>query len=455
MMTILSSHPIVQLASERMINCVVEGIVIALLASILLWLTTCRSSTTRFLVWFSSLLTIAGLSLAACTEMGNGSIVSAAAHLTLPASWMVYALALWAGIASLGIMRILFGLWGVRSLRRQCTELRDIDPPTARSLQEFSSARQVRLCVSDQLRVPAAIGYFRPAVLIPRWAISDLSPADLHAIVLHELGHLRRWDDWTNLAQKVLRAVLFFHPAVWWLDSQLSLEREIACDDLVLAETSDARAYAECLVSIAEKSVLRAGLALAVAAVGRVRQTAVRLARILDKHRLTETRVSRAVLAIASTLGIAALAVLPHIPTMVVFQENSHQSVSAISAQDSSGHDGVDFSYIPAQLTQAASHRRQAFAVPAVIKTPVASSRSLHSRAKVFRTAHKRSATTKPWMVRTSVENRRQSVAPTLLLVVQTEQYDATGMSEWNITVWHFAVLPGRASAHGRASKSI
>jgi bla regulator protein blaR1 len=455
MMTILSSHPIVELASERMINCVVEGIVIALLASILLWLTACRNSSTRFLVWFSSLLTIAILSLAACTRMGGGSIFSAPKHFILPASWMIYALALWAAIATLGIARILFGLWRVRSLRQRCSELRDIDPAIARTLQEFSSARRVRLYVSDELRVPTAIGYFRPAVLIPRWAITHLSSTELHAILLHELGHLRRWDDWTNLAQKALRAVLFFHPAVWWLDSRLSLEREIACDDLVLAKTSDARGYAECLVSVAEKSVVRTGLALAVAAVGRVRQTALRLTRILDQHRLTEIRVSRMAVAITGTLGLAALVVLPHMPTFVVFQEHSLGTVSSLSAGKSSGHDRVGASYVPARITQASNHRRQAFAVPAVVRMPIASSRSLHSRATVLKTAHKRSAMTVPWMVRTRVENRKQSVAPTLLLIVQTKQYGAAGMSGWSIRVWHFAVLPQKASPNPSVSKSI
>jgi beta-lactamase regulating signal transducer with metallopeptidase domain len=456
MTTILSSHPIVQLAGERMINCVVEGVVIALLASILLWLTACRNSSTRFLVWFSSLLTIAGVSLAACTGMGNSSIVSAPAHFTLPASWMVYALALWVAIASLGIMRILFGLWRVRSLRRESTELREIDPAIARSLQELSSARRVRLYVSDELRVPTAIGYFRPAVLIPRWAISDLSPAELHAIVLHELGHLRRWDDWTNLVQKLLRAVLFFHPAVWWLDSRLSLEREIACDDLVLAKTCDARGYAECLVSVAEKSVLRTGLALAVAAVGRVRQTALRLSRILDQHRVAETRVSRMTTVIASTLGVAALAILPHMPPVIVFQENSLRSVSALSAQESSSHNGFGASYITARMAQPANHQQQSFAVPAVVKTPAANARPLlRSKATVLRTAHKRSAATAPLMVQTSVESRTDRVAPTLLLVVQTEQYDAMGTSEWTITIWHFAVLPQKLSANPSVSKSI
>jgi beta-lactamase regulating signal transducer with metallopeptidase domain len=452
MMTIVSSHPIIQIASERMINCVVEGIVIALLASMLLWLTACRNSSTRFVVWFSSLLTIAGLSFA--TGMGNGSLVSAPEHFTLPTSWMVYALGVWAAIASLGIIRIVSGLWRVHSLRRQSTELTNADPEIARSLQEFRSVRHVRLYLSDELHVPTAIGYFRPAVLIPRWATTDLSAAELNAIVLHELGHLRRWDDWTNLAQKVLRAVLFFHPAVWWLDSRLSLEREIACDDLVLAKTSDARGYAECLVSVAEKSVLRAGLALAVAAVGRVRQTAFRLTRILDQHRLTETRVSKMAVAIAGALSVAALAVLPHIPTLVVFQENSLPTVSALSPH-SSGHNGVGSLYIPARMTETASHRARPFAVPAVIKMPIAGSRPMvRSKARAFRTEQKRSAVTGPWMVRTAVENHSQNVAPTLLLVVQTERYDAIGMPDWNITIWRLAVFPQK-TANSSVSKSI
>jgi beta-lactamase regulating signal transducer with metallopeptidase domain len=454
MTTILSSYPIVQLASERMINCVAEGIVIALFASVLLWLAACRNSSTRFVVWFFALLTVAGVSVAACTAMGNGSIVSAPEHFTLPISWMIYALGVWAAIASLGIVRIMSGLWRVHSLRRRCTELTKVNPEVARSLQEFRSARRVRLYVTDELHVPTAIGYFGPAVLIPRWATTDLSPAEFHAVVLHELGHLRRWDDWTNLAQKVLRAVLFFHPAVWWLDSRLSLEREIACDDLVLAKTSDARGYAECLVSVAEKSVLKAGLALAVAAVGRVRQTTLRLTRILDQHRLTETRISKMTVAIASTLSVAALAVLPHIPTLVVFQENSLPIVSSVSAR-STGHNGVGSLYTPARMTQTASHRPQPFAVPAVIKMPIAGSRPmLRSKAKLFRTEQKRSAGTTPWMVRTAVENHTQNVAPTLLLVVQTEQYDALGMSEWNVTIWRLAVLPQKA-ANSSVSKSI
>ena len=99
----------------------------------------------------------------------------------------------------------------------------------------------MKFLVSDDVRVPTALGFFRPAVVLPSWTLRDLSPDELKVIVLHELAHLRRWDDWTNLAQKFVKAIFFFHPAVWWIDSRLALEREIACDDMVLEQTANAR----------------------------------------------------------------------------------------------------------------------------------------------------------------------------------------------------------------------
>ena len=117
----------------------------------------------------------------------------------------------------------------------------------------------------------------------------ELSVEELKVVLLHEAAHLQRWDDWTNLTQKVFRAVFFFHPVVWWLEGKLALEREMACDDLVVATTSSPRAYAECLVALAEKSFGRRNLALAQAAVSRVRHTSLRIRQILDRKRSGST----------------------------------------------------------------------------------------------------------------------------------------------------------------------
>src|SRR5438067_9011714 len=284
MTNVVSIQSIAAAASGRMINCLLAGTLLTVAAWVLLWVLSRRNSRTKFAVWFSTLLGIAALCCTACFGAG-GATARSAAHIVVPGYWAFAAALAWFAGAAFGLLRIAVGLWRLRRIRRRCVEFKVYGDETAIGrelwprLEEFRFDRRVLLYVSDDVRVPTAIGFFRPAVLIPAWALNELSSAELNSILLHELGHLRRWDDWTNLAQKVVRALLFFHPAVWWIESRLDLEREIACDDLVVAKTADACGYAQCLVSVAEKSFARSGLALAVAAVSRVRQTAIRLTR--------------------------------------------------------------------------------------------------------------------------------------------------------------------------------
>ena len=116
---------------------------------------------------------------------------------------------------------------------------------------------------------------------------------------------------------------LFFHPAVWWIEKKLALEREMACDDMVLASTTSPRAYAECLVSLAEKSFLRRGLALAQAAVDRLRNVSLRVSQILDVNRPRATRVWRPAPALVGGVSLVCLVALSHAPTRLVSFEDS------------------------------------------------------------------------------------------------------------------------------------
>ena len=75
-----------------------------------------------------------------------------------------------------------------------------------------------------------------------------------HAILTHELAHLRRYDHLVNLLQRVVEALLFFHPAVWYVSRRISIERENCCDDLVLAAGAERLGYADSLVRVAELS---------------------------------------------------------------------------------------------------------------------------------------------------------------------------------------------------------
>jgi Zn-dependent protease with chaperone function len=105
---------------------------------------------------------------------------------------------------------------------------------------------------SQETPVPAAVGLWSPAILIPSALLDQLSPADLDRIVLHEWAHIRRRDNWTNFAQELLQAVLFFHPAVWCIGRSLGFERELACDDSVVSATGEPVPYAGCLARLVE-----------------------------------------------------------------------------------------------------------------------------------------------------------------------------------------------------------
>ena len=71
---------------------------------------------------------------------------------------------------------------------------------------------------------PSLLGIVRPLILLPPAALSGWSVEQLEMVLLHELAHLRRWDNLVNLLQRVLESLLFFHPVVWWLSGWVRLD---------------------------------------------------------------------------------------------------------------------------------------------------------------------------------------------------------------------------------------
>jgi beta-lactamase regulating signal transducer with metallopeptidase domain len=334
MIAALNLNALARMSAEGLLNCMLEGIAIGLFAWILLRVVGRRNSSTRFAVWFFALLAIAALPIlgVAASSARAGSAGSA---ITVPGSWALVIFLVWALIAGVALLRVGIGLWQLRKLRRSCSAIDSatLHPVPSATLQAFQPIRRVTLCQSDRLRVPTAIGFLKPVIVIPTWALHELSTAELNSILIHELAHLRRRDDWTNLAQQVLKALLFFHPAVWWIENKLALEREMACDDAVLAETANPKGYAKCLISVAEKSFVRRGLALAQAAVNRVRQTSLRVSQILDVNRSSATHVWKPALYSVAAFFIACLVSLSHAPELVAFKDQTPDTVAATMGQ--------------------------------------------------------------------------------------------------------------------------
>ncbi len=286
----LELHAIAQYSALQIVSSLAEGTIIALFAAVLLRFTRRQNAGTRFAIWFSALIAIAMLPVMTgplSSRIGFSPATTSRPAITLPDSWALYLFGAWAVIAGWFLLGVVRALWHLRVLRRSCTPVdpASLDPILQETLRRTGMKRRVIVCTSNKVRVPTAIGLTKPAIVFPRWVMQELSVSELNQIFLHELAHLRRWDDWTNLAQQLVRAVFFFHPAVWWIENQVALEREIACDDAVLAETPSPRAYAETLAHLAERSFLQRSVALAQAALGRIRQTSSRVAQILDVNR--------------------------------------------------------------------------------------------------------------------------------------------------------------------------
>lgn len=320
---------VAQIAVQRVLNSLPEGILLAGCAWLLLRLLGRQNAGTRFAVWLVTLVGVAGLPLLSAFEVA-GRRLSAAPHveLTVPAFWAVLFAAFWIVIAIIALARLTVGILQVRAIRKSCAELplEELEAPLREVFAEMGG-RRVRLLISENARVPAAIGFGNPAIILPAWALQELPADELKPILIHEMAHLRRRDDWTNLLQKSMRAVLFFHPAVWWIDTRLSMEREMACDDAVIAATGNAPAYAGSLIGLLERGCTRTGWKLAQAAVERAKQAAVRIARILESGPAS-TRVGRGALGLAAALCMICCGLLEFAPQFVAFAPDTDSPVA-------------------------------------------------------------------------------------------------------------------------------
>ena len=105
--------------------------------------------------------------------------------------------------------------------------------------------RTVVLLQSGKVQAPSAIGFLKPAILLPLGLLTRLSPEQVEAILLHELAHIRRSDYFANLLLHVTEAIFFFNPGVRWIAALIRREREACCDDIVLVGTPDRNNYFE------------------------------------------------------------------------------------------------------------------------------------------------------------------------------------------------------------------
>jgi len=138
----------------------------------------------------------------------------------------------------------------------------DLIEGVARLVDRMGVSRAVSVLVSPLTDTPSVVGWLRPVILIPPACLIGLTAEQLETIIAHEIAHIIRHDYLVNVLQSVVEAVLFYHPAVWWISGRIRQERELCCDDMVVESCGDAVVYARALTGLERLRVGQQTLAL-------------------------------------------------------------------------------------------------------------------------------------------------------------------------------------------------
>ena len=295
-------------------NWLVQGTALAASTTVLLRLVPRLSATTRYRVWWAAMVTV--LALPALNWIPAHPIAQPGAAVTAASPYEVEmpALPLWLIAIALGacvlwtswsLVRIGRALLHLRAAKRRCRDLplgRQNRLPRWRALRD--QGRRARLVVSNDVRTASVLGLTSPAIAVAPALLRVLSHDELDCILVHEWAHVQRRDDFARLLQVLVRAITGLHPGIWWIDRQLHINRETACDDWTINLTGSARRYAACLTKLAAHNFAmhEAVLLPAVLSPG---DLTTRVTQLLDRRRSTSTKQPVTLTALSLTLLIA------------------------------------------------------------------------------------------------------------------------------------------------------
>jgi bla regulator protein blaR1 len=149
---------------------------------------------------------------------------------------------------------VLFGIWACGFLGIACSWW--VRWWRFRAAVRAGSPLQLEIPIkamsSATLLEPGVFGVFRPVLLLPEGIFDRLTPAQLKAVIAHELCHVRHRDNLSAAIHMFVETVFWFHPLVWWIGKRMVEERERACDEEVLRLGSEPRSYAEGILKVCE-----------------------------------------------------------------------------------------------------------------------------------------------------------------------------------------------------------
>jgi TonB family protein len=276
------------------------------------------------------------------------------AQIALPQSLAVVAAFAWMLIVCLRALRLFIDARNVAAVRR--------------TAWLWSGAHPYPVLLSNRVQVPIAVGFLRPAIILPASLVDQLDDGAIEAIVTHEVAHLRRYDVWTNALARVAEIFVTLNPIAWFVMRQLSIEREIACDDWVVARAGSGDAFAHVLAGLATRARCRVPLA-APSALGSRHSIVRRIERLLDAR---PRRLRPSPSALGATMMVLALVAFLVQSVSPVFAYQPHPILAAAPAAPATGtctvpNHGIRMAGFPG--LKARHGRSPAYPMPYELKT--------------------------------------------------------------------------------------
>ncbi len=336
------------------VNSLWQAIAVAALVWLALRFAQRTNAATRYAIWWAALAVVLVLPVAprlilmlrphrepVALEASKAPAAAAPAVIAEPvivtvapgrtAIWPIAVLIVWASILLWRLYQIARSYFYLRSVKRRAT----VSPIP---LPEIP--RRADLLISSSIVSPMAVGFVRPAIVLPESLLEELSEPEREHVLLHEAAHLAKYDDWSNLAMRILAGALALHPVAIWILWQIEREREMACDDWVVARTGAARPYAASLAHLFELRRARRDEILASGIFGGSSQLGARIEMLLRRGRTFSPRASVAGI-VASTLVLGGLMLAgSFVPRWIAFAQRRAPlsfEVASVKPNDSGG----------------------------------------------------------------------------------------------------------------------
>ncbi len=275
----------------------------------------------------------ASLSLSPASRLASSEVSHATSakqtHSFLPfefraGDWPGIIFAAWLSVFVLLMARVLSSYAHLRAVRsRAYVVTGEAAQKFEHCLQQARMTTQPWLLASREIFSPLAAGFLHPVVILPQQLLREMSESELEAVLLHELAHFARSDNWTNLLARIAAPLMILHPVAAWALVRIEREREIACDDWAVAISGSPRKYAATLARLFEVCGAHRRELLATGMAHRSSRLGDRIEMLLRPKREFAARTSFTRLALCAAAGLVILAAGTQLPGLIAFAQDS------------------------------------------------------------------------------------------------------------------------------------